>query len=377
MLEYGFARSQEEGELLDFINYVFSMDGPPTDFLELHPRVFSRPGFSKHTVVAREDGRIKGAVSFVTGTLQLGSQQLAYGFIGNVSTHPYCRGQGHMKALMPMALDTLKARGCDVVLLGGQRQRYQHFGFEDIGFKLSLGFTPNSLRHSLGLVKADSFRFVPLDKENQAGLDAAYALHQNASLRCLRSREDFPLLLRTWKAQPFLAYQGQQLLGYFCLQDNLITEIGLHTDAKLPHMLAALVSQRGMSRLVLRLQPDQLGSQPALFAAADSWQMKPLFMAKVLNWQHFLAALLGYKAEKQMLENGEIEFEVQGAGCFHIAVAQGSIQVLPAAGPGDLSLDAQAAVRCLTHPLTKQMHPGQLLDNWLPLPFDFPEQDAF
>ena len=377
MLEYGYARPQEEGELLDFINYVFSLDGLPTDFLELHPRVFSRPGFSKHTVVAREDGRIIGAVSFVTGQLLLGSQQLSYGFIGNVSTHPYCRGQGHMKALMPMALDALKVQGCDVVLLGGQRQRYQHFGFEDIGFKLSLGFTKNSLRHSLGKINTDGYRFMPLDKENQVGLDAAYALHQGASLRCLRSREDFPLLLRTWKAQQFLAYREQQLLGYFCLQDNLITEINLHQGADLPYMLAAYLMQQGMPRLVLRMQPGLLASQPALFAAAESWQMKPLFMARVFNWQHFLAALLGYKAENLALANGEIKFEVQGSGCFYIAVSQGRVQVLASAGPGDLSLDAQAALSYLTHPLTVEMHPVQLLKNWLPLPFDFPEQDAF
>lgn len=79
MLEYGLARPEEERELLDFANYVFSMNGQPTDFLRLQPRVYGRPGFSAITQVARDGKRILGMVSAVTGTLKVGQEQLKYG----------------------------------------------------------------------------------------------------------------------------------------------------------------------------------------------------------------------------------------------------------------------------------------------------------
>ena len=49
--------------------------------------------------------------------------------IGTVSVHPYARGEGHMKKLMHMTLEECRENGADLAMLGGQRQRYEYFGF--------------------------------------------------------------------------------------------------------------------------------------------------------------------------------------------------------------------------------------------------------
>ncbi|HPY94572.1 MAG TPA: GNAT family N-acetyltransferase, partial [Clostridia bacterium] len=97
MMEFVWARPQDEDALLDFINLVFSVGGTPTDFRSLIPKVYGKGGFSANSLLARDAAGIKGVVSYTQGSLAMGNGELAYGFVGNVSAHPYLRGQGIMQ----------------------------------------------------------------------------------------------------------------------------------------------------------------------------------------------------------------------------------------------------------------------------------------
>ena len=46
---------------------------------------------------------------------------------------------------MLRTIDAARDEGLDFLVLGGQRQRYQHFGFEDAGAKLSLYLSQGSI----------------------------------------------------------------------------------------------------------------------------------------------------------------------------------------------------------------------------------------
>ena len=162
MLEYGRATMQEEAALLDFANMVFSLSHEPTDFRALQPVVYDRPGFSKWTQVARENGRILGMVCTPDKVLKAGEGRLRFGYIGTVSAHPYERGRGIMKELMRRTIDAARDEGLDFLVLGGQRQRYQHFGFEDAGAKLSLYLSQGSISHSRNNKSTGDYRFVDI-----------------------------------------------------------------------------------------------------------------------------------------------------------------------------------------------------------------------
>ena len=60
MTEYRLARPQEEADVLDFINMVFSMHSQPHDFAALLPKVYAHPGFARYHYVAVEDGHAVG-----------------------------------------------------------------------------------------------------------------------------------------------------------------------------------------------------------------------------------------------------------------------------------------------------------------------------
>ena len=61
-------------------------------------------------------------------------ETLRVGCVGTVSVHLYSRGEGHMKILMAMMMDDARAKGCDLLMLGGARKRYNYFGFEQAGW---------------------------------------------------------------------------------------------------------------------------------------------------------------------------------------------------------------------------------------------------
>ena len=74
MTEYRLARPQEEADVLDFINMVFSMHSQPHDFAALLPKVYAHPGFARYHYVAVEDGHIRGTVALLPLTLRVVKQ---------------------------------------------------------------------------------------------------------------------------------------------------------------------------------------------------------------------------------------------------------------------------------------------------------------
>ena len=377
MLEYGQARPEEEEDLIDFANYVFSMDGSPTDYKILHPRVYGRPGFSGITQVARENGKIKGLISAVTGALRAGEHTLKYGYIGTVSTHPYARGRGIMKRLMPQTMDILKKQGCEFIALGGQRQRYQHFGFEDAGTKLSMNITMNSLCHVIGKTEHEKYTFTPLNEEGKQAADLAFSLYSAGSFVCERTREDFLAVLRTWGGIAYSVLQENQPAGYFYLNSNRAAEFRFTQDADAPAIFSAFLAQQKMDRIQIAVRPFELNRFAGLFAAADSWELVPSCMIRVLDWQAFLSALLQFKASLEPLQEGERTLEIIEEGRFSICVKAGSATVERTDSRPDFSLDSLAAVRLVCPPLSKDLYANHPFLNWFPLPFDLPEADAF
>ncbi|NLX83452.1 MAG: GNAT family N-acetyltransferase [Clostridiales bacterium] len=377
MLEYGPARVAEEPALLDFANMVFSLSHEPTDFKALQPFIYGQPGFSKWTQVAREEGRILGMICTPDGKLKAGQESLQFGYIGTVSAHPYERGRGIMKELMRHTLDTARAKGLDFLALGGQRQRYQHFGFEDSGAKTSLYITQGSIAHSLGKNQVKDYRFV---KAADAGADdvrQALMRHQAGQLVCERAEQDFPLILRNWGGQGLMVYDAEHFLGYLYVNNNSVDEFAFLHAVSIPEILLAYLQTVRRDGLSLSLRPFELSRHKDLFACADSWSLSPSCMIRVFHWQAFLQTLLRLKASHQALQDGKRVLEIQGEGKYLIQVLGSDVTVKETAHQADMTLDPLDAVRVTTQALSGDLYPKHPFYDWFPLPFDIPAADAF
>ena len=138
-------------DLIDFLNYVFGMNGFDSGFYRLLPKLY-RPAFrpEDHNFIVTEDGKLRAAVGSYPIALSVAGHELSAAGIGNVAAHPFHRGKGYMKDCMNMAMRDAVEQGLDFAVLGGRRQRYSYFGFEPAGLCAKFTLEDHNLRHAWG-----------------------------------------------------------------------------------------------------------------------------------------------------------------------------------------------------------------------------------
>lgn len=372
--EYTLARPEDQAAVIDFANYVFSHKNRPHDFKRLLPKVYGDHVSAMETAVhyiARDGGGIRALVAMLPLEMRVLESTLSLGFVGTVSVHPYARGQGHMKRLMGDMLLDARRRGLDMLVLGGQRQRYGYFGFERAGFSLTCSINADNLRHTVGDADVSDFTFNRLTGENPEDLAFVGRLCRAHSAYVLRPEERLTDILHTWESECFLIRRGGERVGYV---SGAILEIGLTDEALLPLVLRALFAARGLTQVTLSVAPYETERIRALRPLWEECSLQPLEMVNVLNWQSVLTALLRLKASYTRLADGCVTLEIDGSA-YALQVQNGRPAVTRFAGIADLSLGHLEATELLfglesavcAHPFF----------NWLPLPFFMSAADGF
>lgn len=364
MTEYRFARPEEETEALDFVSAVFSRAVRPHDFEQLIPKVYQHPGFGPLHAVAMEDGRIRGTIAMLPMTVHVGCNELKGGYIGSVSVHPRFRGKGYMKELMAMQIRKAKEQGLDFMGLGGQRQRYQHFGFARYGCAFSFSVDQANARHALP--KDTPFTFVPA---NESHVEQMASLHAKQALFC--ERPYFLETLRTYGGVPYAVMDGEAFAGYLVTLEQEITELCLCDEHDLPAVVSAwLREHKGCE---IRCGGEMTERIRGLSAFAEWYTVSPSAMIKVLNWENTLNAVMNAKR----LPDGERVISIEGAGAYRLKVENGKAEVCSCAAQPDYSWTEVQAVEMLFSPLNALLTDDPVLRSWLPFTLDIPVADQF
>ena len=364
MTEYRFARPEEEAEVLDFINAVFSRAARPHDFEKLIPKVYAHPGFSRYHAVAVEDGRIRGTIAMLPVKVHAGEYTLTCGYIGSVSVHPRFRGKGYMKELMKMQTEEARRQDFDFMSLGGQRQRYQYFGFVQYGDVIHFYLNQANMRHALP--KDTPFRFAPAE---ECHAEAIAALHERQAFYCERPR--FLEALRTYGGVPYAVMNGETLSGYLVTLEDQITELCLENDADLPAVMSAWLREKKNCEVLCGGEMTE--RIRGLSAFAESYAISPSGMIKVLNWEKVLRAAMNMRP----LPEGEKAVQIENAGAFRLKAENGKAEVTPCSAPPDFIWTEKAAAETLFSPLHASLTADPLLHVWLPLTLDLPVPDLF
>jgi len=77
----------------------------------------------------------------------VGSVSLSLGGVGNVFCHPPFRKRGLMSQLLLRAIQGMQDDGMVLSALGGDRQRYGHYGWENAGATRQVSLSSSTLRH--------------------------------------------------------------------------------------------------------------------------------------------------------------------------------------------------------------------------------------
>ncbi len=365
----------EMPEIIDFINYVFSQAKRPHDFKTLLPKVYgdnAPEGQEQFHFLAKQEGKIVGCVACRPTVLRFGDATLRCGYIGSVSVHKYHRGEGHMKKLMAMALEDAHAKGYDMLILGGQRQRYGYFGFEPAGTVLNFYFTKTNARHVFQQSRKNRLCIRPMTEEDAS---CANTLWQKQIVSSPRETRTFLNDLSSWEQTPVCFIAGEEFAGYMAGSELILRE-----ESLLPEALEALMQQRSEYDLRLTAGLHEKQRIAYLSRVCESVHLGSKAMISVLNWPRVLAALLEFKHRYVCpVADGAFSLAIEGDGNFSVKVENGCAEIVKlAAVPQDAAeLSHNEAQRLFFGIADTVLDSKGIHRSCLGLPFTMSDQDGF
>jgi predicted N-acetyltransferase YhbS len=376
------ARREDYEEVIDFGNFVFSQAHNPHDFPALLPKLYRRDYFMDGIhYVAREGGRIKAVVGAYPLKMEFSAflaGALSGRGIGMVSVHPYCRSRGYMKVLMNMALKDMQKDGVVFSCLGGQRQRYEYFGYAPAGTAYTFICREANILHTLGRDWKTGLSIRPADA---GGLDGIAALHEAKAARLERKRERLFDILSSWKGRIFTVHGEGGFEGYFVYHgsNNEIGEINLNNLSRLPELIGLFLQSRKEAGAEAPVRvvsgPHETEKTAVLAGFAEDYSVGPVYHFAVFDFLRFTRPFLALRARERSLCSGSFVFEIEGGKRFCLSAAGGVPEIGETLEAPDCTLSSREAVRLLFSPLGGRMVPAvrenAFLQCLLPLPLFF------
>jgi len=275
------AGPEEKQEIIEFIDYVFSKAHRPHDFATLLPKLYGESGDgAAHHFVVRENGKIAATVLAYPVVVCAGKRRIMTLGVGSVSTHPAARGKGYMKLIMDAVDERARELGAAFAALGGQRQRYQYFGYDLAGYQLAAQLDRDNVRHALAGVSTNAFAIVPM---TQAHVPQAAALMKCQPCFCERGEAAYLDILRTWNNEPFAVTREGKPVGFGTLRQNAadchVAELMLEDERDFPVVMKLLSGQYGT--VTICAAPWQRERAKWLAAVCGEYCVKPDNMIKV------------------------------------------------------------------------------------------------
>ena len=200
-----------------FGNLVFRYAGTDIWFEQAIPKVYGPQAHMTHIhrIVTEDDGvTIRGLVGLLPGTLHTPAGALRTGYIGTVSVHPDTRGLGYMRRLMADRTADARQQGIDLLVLGGQRQRYGYYGYGQGGQRWWFEISARCVRHALAEADIEGITFTAVEP-GSAEETVCAGLHRARAVWMDRDWCGFVIACRSFGGQLWLARTADgKPLGY-------------------------------------------------------------------------------------------------------------------------------------------------------------------
>ena len=359
----------DQENIIQLGNTVFQ-----TDFPALLPKLYSSfvNTATSHFLAEEEDG-IKALVGSFPLDLHVLDHTLKGFGIGTVCVDPSARSKGYMKQLMTNALKEMQEQNADFAVLGGQKQRYEYFGFTPSGVLLNFTLTATNLRHR-HITSSPDFTFKPFETLSSTDLTTIYEMHHSKPLFSTRSLQNFIAICKSWKNETFALYHKHELIGYMLYKNNTIEDLYISSPDLLIPALASFMHTLSYNECTICLPTYETTIIKCLLSICEGYTIKLSTCLNILNYQNFIKAFLNFKHHTTPLEKGSFIFEIQGKEKLLIEVNE-TICITPTTLKPDLSLNHLDAIHFLCDPLQFYIHEdhpkNKLFKSWFPLPFTF------
>ena len=367
-------RPEDYADIIDFGNMVFG-----EDFRAIQPKLYEdRPHMAKEHHLVWEDGRIKAMVGSFPITLQVAGRTIPVRGIGTVSVHPYARSKGYMKLLMANALQEAEQEGAALMVLGGRRQRYEHFGFTKCGTSFCFGLNP-VVRRQLKHIPSDEVQLLPLGDSKEYLRDCVQ-LWESQPMAAVRRPENFCATLQTGAGTGYVILLRGEFLGFCSMhkgdKSGYVSELFLKEYSFSANVAMKLCEEMAMPFSVFAF-PHQTGLIHALNLIAESASCDSSPSFNVLDYPRVIEAFLTLKGMNTPLADGRLVLEVTEKGRYAIEVQQGRVTVTETEDKPLIALPHLQMMCWLFSPFGQFGGQVQTPEtrSWLPIPLYLPGCD--
>ena len=377
----GPAGEQDYEELMAMLDNVFFLEDdeePKRTFITLLPKLYKkeyRPWENNYCVW--EDGVMKAAVGMYVYDAEIAGEVLRVGGIGNVAVARDSRRKGYMVLAMDAAMDAMVAAGCDFGELGGQRQRYQFWGFERGGIAVDASFSTKNLRHAFGENELDpDWRVEEINSGDGEAIEQVRAFIEGQAIHYKHDPTVFYDHLCSWNEMPHAIWKGEALEGFFTLSRDRkhIGQFRLRCAKNLEMALRAAYTVlpeddwKSVGMSIPMWQTDLLCLAEEISEGCDT---DDTGMYTILNWEKMLRCLLKLQAVCRPLADGQMCVRVKGwAGeeSLCVSVREGVPSVSACMCEPEKTFTHLEAMRYFLAPYTILRDGDGLANSWFPLP---------
>ena len=209
-------KKDEFEELMQLMNTAFNFNEDIEKFEHILPKLYFNKNKDMIHYGVYVDNKLVASIGLYTMKFISKYHSLKVGCVGAVSTHPDYRNNGYFSLLMPKIIAYAKRHKFDTLFLGGNRFRYNHFGFENAGRKLIV----NISQRTKNVLKPQEFVVQKLEKENLEDIQKCLNLYNKELQHVDRTSENFYDHVVTWNCEPYVVKVDDEIVGYYSIKNN-------------------------------------------------------------------------------------------------------------------------------------------------------------
>jgi predicted N-acetyltransferase YhbS len=253
----------------------------PGEFEHREPHIY-RPAaeLCASAFVIERQGRIVSHVGLYPLETVVHGVSFPIAGIGGVATLPSERGKGHMTRLLYTVIDAMREQSYPLSWLGGDRQRYNAFGWERAGLMYDLTFSQRSLSRA-GMAAVEIEALFPAD--------AVEAVERYQSLPLCHARRPYlPLQMRKEGLRVWTAVDGYALVEGTLFGPLSILEL-VSASGREVGMIRALLDWTGRSQITFKVPAWDDERLARLMPYVTHWRAGDWQMWRIVDLGELLA----------------------------------------------------------------------------------------
>lgn len=375
----GIGTKADEKILIETLDEVFFSE-EDTRFLTLLPKLYKEQyNPAEHNLILREDGVIKAAVGCYPINVTAAGRKLRIMGIGNVAVTKDCRRKGYMIELMNMALEKMIAEGYDYSLLGGQRQRYEYFGYVPAGSGINFTINKGNISRIRNGNTETEFIAGLLEESDTEAIAKIKALYDKMPFRAERKEEEMFDILCSWGCKPYVVYCDGEFKGYFVRKDGYLAEVKSEKAEDLLDIFLCIMKVAENESVSFTAPVYDTETCDFMAKRCCGMSVCHVEQLNIFNYAKFIEAFLAIKAERMNLCSGTLNVLIHGYAkdeMLAITVDGKNVTVANTDAEPDVELDNLEAVAFFAgNYAVKRLSLPAFAQNWFPVDFFMHGQD--